>query len=237
MCKFEHWNKRMSEQLNIEGRICRLFGSDRPGCILIQPSARHENATLEAEAQKIAELSPAPFVLATIELEDWMLDLMPWPDANISREPEAGKHGQDTLQYVLLSLIPELQGRFGPLPIIFGGYSLGGLFALWASAQTDIFKAVAAASPSVWIKDWIPFARKHVPMADAVYLSLGDQEEHMKNQAIARVGDNLRTQYSLLQEQLGPNQCTLVWEQGGHFNDNEGRLARAFTWCIEKFII
>ena len=166
-----------------------------------------------------------------------MLDLMPWPDANISREPEAGKHGQDTLQYVLLSLIPELQGRFGPLPIIFGGYSLGGLFALWASAQTDIFKAVAAASPSVWIKDWIPFARKHVPMADAVYLSLGDQEEHVKNQAIARVGDNLRTQYSLLQEQLGPNQCTLVWEQGGHFNDNEGRLARAFTWCIEKFII
>ena len=227
----------MSEQLNIEGRLCRLFGSDRPGCILIQPSARHENATLEAEAQKIAELSPAPFVLATIELEDWMLDLMPWPDANISREPEAGKHGQDTLQYILLSLVPELQHRFGPLPVVLGGYSLGGLFALWASAQTDIFKAVAAASPSVWIKDWIPFARKHVPMADAVYLSLGDQEEHVKNQAIARVGDNLRTQYSLLQEQLGPNQCTLVWEQGGHFNDNEGRLARAFTWCIEKFII
>ena len=224
----------MIEQLLIEGRLCRLFGSDRPGCILIQPSARHENATLEAEAQKIAELSPAPFVLATIELEDWMLDLMPWPDANISREPEAGKHGQDTLQYVLLSLIPELQGRFGPLPIIFGGYSLGGLFALWASAQTDIFKAVAAASPSVWIKDWIPFARKHVPMADAVYLSLGDQEEHVKNQAIARVGDNLRTQYSLLQEQLGPNQCTLVWEQGGHFNDNEGRLARAFAWCLNQ---
>ena len=234
MCKFEHRNKRMSEQLNIEGRICRLFGSDRPGCILIQPSARHENATLEAEAQKIAELSPAPFVLATIELEDWMLDLMPWPDANISREPEAGKHGQDTLQYVLLSLIPELQGRFGPLPIIFGGYSLGGLFALWASAQTDIFKAVAAASPSVWIKDWIPFARKHVPMADAVYLSLGDQEEHVRNQAIARVGDNLRAQYTLLQEQLGAEKCTLVWEQGGHFNDNEGRLARAFAWCLNQ---
>ena len=227
----------MIDQLLIQGRICRLFGSERPACILIQPSARHENATLEAEAQKIAELSQVPFVLATIELEDWMLDLMPWPDGNISRDPEAGKHGQDTLQYVLLSLIPELQSRFGPLPIILGGYSLGGLFALWASTQTDSFKAIAAASPSVWIKDWIPFAKKHVPMAEAVYLSLGDQEEHVKNQAIARVGDNLRTQYTLLQEQLGPNQCTLVWEQGGHFNDNEGRLARAFALCIEKFII
>lgn len=227
----------MIEQLLIEGRTCRLFGSERPGCILIQPSARHENATLEAEAQMIAGLSSVPFVLATIELEDWMLDLMPWPDGNISRDPEAGKHGQDTLQYILLSLIPELQLRFGPLPIIFGGYSLGGLFALWASTQTDSFKAIAAASPSVWIKDWIPFARKHVPMADAVYLSLGDREEHVKNQAIARVGDNLRTQYTLLQEQLEPQHCTLVWEEGGHFNDNEGRLARAFAWCIKKSII
>lgn len=224
--------KRMD--LTISGRKCRLFGSDRPACMLIQPSARHENTTLEAEAGQIAELSSVPFVLATIELEDWMIDLMPWPDGNVSRDPEAGKHGQGTLEYVLLSLIPELQKRYGPLPVILGGYSLGGLFALWASAQSDSFKAVAAASPSVWIKDWIPFAKKHAPMADAVYLSLGDQEEHVKNQAIARVGDCLRTQYSLLQEQLSPNNCTIVWEQGGHFNDNEGRIARAFAWCMER---
>ena len=224
----------MIEQLIIGGRTCRLFGSDRPVCLLVQPSARHENASLETEAHKIAGLSDIPFVLATIELEDWIVDLMPWPDGNISRDPEAGKHGQETLEYVLLSLIPTLQERCGPLPIILGGYSLGGLFALWASAQSDSFKAVAAASPSVWIRDWIPFARKHATMADKVYLSLGHQEEHVKNQAIARVGECLRLQYGLLQEQLGSGNCTLVWEQGNHFSDNEGRLARAFAWCMEK---
>ena len=224
-------------ELTISGRKCRLFGSERPECVLIQPSARHENVTLEAEAEQIAERSGVPFVLATIELEDWIIDLMPWPDGNISREPEAGKHGQDTLEYVLESLIPELQKRYGPLPVMIGGYSLGGLFALWASAQSDRFKAVAAASPSVWIKDWIPFAKKHAPMADAVYLSLGNQEEHVKNQAIARVGNCLRTQHSLLQEQIGADNCTLFWEQGGHFNDNEGRLARAFAWCIERLCL
>lgn len=224
----------MIEECVIAGRKCRLFGSDRPACILIQPSARHENATLEAEAGQIARLSTVPFVLATIELADWMVDLMPWPDSNISREPEAGKRAQDTLEYVLLSLIPELQQRYGPLPMILGGYSLGGLFALWASAQTDCFNAIAAASPSVWIRDWIPFAKTHVPLADAVYLSLGDKEEHVKNQVIARVGDCLRTQYALFQEQLGPGHCTLVWEQGNHFSDNEGRLARAFAWCMEQ---
>ena len=157
--------------------MCRLFGSERPACVLVQPSARHENETLETEARKIAELSKVPFVLATIELEDWMVDLMPWADDNVSKDPEAGKHGQETLRYVLVSLVSVLQERYGPLPIIIGGYSLGGLFALWASAQSDSFMAVAAASPSLWIRDWIPFAKTHIPMAYVVYLSLGDQEE------------------------------------------------------------
>ena len=100
--------------------------------------------------------------------------------------------------------------------------------------QTDTFQAVAAASPSVWIHGWLPFARKHVPLAEDIYLSLGDREEQVKYQAIARVGDNLRAHYALLQEQVGPEHCTLVWEQGNHFTDNEGRLARAFAWCLRR---
>ncbi|MBR3292647.1 MAG: esterase [Bacteroidales bacterium] len=222
----------MSESINIGGKTCRLFGSETPACLLVQPSARHENATLEAEATQITALNRIPFVLATIELEDWIIDLMPWPDGNISRDPEAGQHGQETLQYLLLSLIPEMRKRFGPLPVILGGYSLGGLFGLWASTQTDSFRAIAAASPSVWIHGWLPYARKHVTLANQVYLSLGEQEEHVKNQAIARVGDNLRAYHDLLQEQLGPERCPLIWEPGNHFTDNEGRLARAFAWCM-----
>ena len=223
-----------TKTLSIGGRTCRLFGADRPDCFLIQPSARHETATLEAEAAQIAALSQTPFVLATVELDDWIVDLMPWPDRNISREEEAGRHAPDTLRYILDALIPELKRCFGDRPVILGGYSLGGLFALWAAGQTDGFKALAAASPSVWIKDWIPYATKQPPMTEAIYLSLGEREEHVKNRAIARVGDCLREQYALLQRQMGPDRCTLVWEEGNHFTDNEGRLARAFAWCLNR---
>ncbi len=222
------------EEICIGGRKCRLFAPGAPACLLIQPSARHETATLAAEAGMIAELSGVPSVLATVELEDWTVGLMPWWDGNVSRDPEAGKHGQETLEYLLSALVPELRELFGPLPLILGGYSLGGLFALWASMHTDTFQAVAAASPSVWIHGWLPCARKHVPLAEDIYLSLGDREEQVKNQAIARVGDNLRAHYALLQEQIGPEHCTLVWEQGNHFTDNEGRLARAFAWCLRR---
>ena len=219
-------------ELTIAGRPCRLFGSETPEFFLVQPSARHENASLEAEVTQLATLIDRPFLLATIELGDWTIDLMPWPDGNISRDPEAGKHGQETLDYILQGLLPELERRYGPCPVVLGGYSLGGLFALWASTRTDRFRAIAAASPSVWIHGWIPFAKKYMPMAEAVYLSLGDREEHVKNQAIARVGDNIRTYYELLRTQLDPEHCTLVWEEGGHFNDNAGRLARAFAYSV-----
>ena len=217
---------------NIAGRKCRLFGSETPKVLLVQPSARHENGMLEAEVAHLAALTDQPFLLVTIELEDWTIDLLPWPDGNISRDPEAGKHGKETLAFILEDLIPELEQRYGVLPVILGGYSLGGLFALWASCQSARFTAVAAASPSVWIHGWLPFAKKNRSMADAIYLSLGDREEHVKNQAIARVGDNLRAYYDLIQKQL-PSECsTLVWEEGGHFNENAGRVARAFAWCM-----
>ena len=222
----------MLEECIIGGKTCRLFGAEAPRRLLVQPSARHETASLEEEAQQLAALSDVPFLLVTIELTDWTVELLPWPDGNISRDPEAGKHGQDTLQYILQELLPELQGRYGPLPVILGGYSLGGLFALWASCQTDAFTAVAAASPSVWAHGWLPFAKKHTPQTARIYLSLGDREEKVKNQAIARVGDNLRSYYELLQQQMGAGHSTLFWEPGGHFNDNPGRLARAFAWCL-----
>lgn len=219
-------------ELSLSGRKCCLFGSETPEVFLVQPSARHENASLESEVTQLAALIDRPFLLVTIELEDWTLDLMPWWDGNISRDPEAGKHGQETLDFILQGMLSELERRYGPRPVVLGGYSLAGLFALWASCQTDRFQAIAAASPSVWIHDWIPFAKKNMPMAQAVYLSLGDREEHVKNQAIARVGDNLRSYYELLRNQLDPEHCTLVWEEGGHFNDNAGRLARAFAYSV-----
>lgn len=60
---------------------------------------------------------------------------------------------------------------------IIGGYSLAGLFALWAAYQTDTFKAVAAASPSIWFPGFVDFMKDREIHTKRVYLSLGDKEE------------------------------------------------------------
>ena len=202
----------------------------QPGCVLVQLTARHEVPVLDEEMAALTAAVSSSFVWVLVHLDDWTLDLMPWPDRNISREGEAGKRAEATLRFIAEEILP----RFPGMPAVIGGYSLAGLFALWASTKVTLFQAVAAASPSLWIAGWSEYAETHPTFARDIYLSLGDREETAKNRAIARVGDCVRAQDRLLVRQLGTDHCTLVWEPGGHFADNAGRLARAFAWCAER---
>lgn len=217
----------------INGRECFLSDAINPKYILIQTLGNHERGIFDRTTELIAESCGVPFVLAAFQVFDWNLDLTPWHDDAIDRKAEVGTKTGETLGYVTESLLPALEADYGKLPVILGGYSLGGLFALWSSMQTDRFSAVAAASPSLWIKDWLAYAKDRPVKAGKVYLSLGDQEEHVKNRSIARVGDSVRGEYELLQTQLGRENCTLVWNPGGHFQDGDKRLASAFSWCIK----
>ena len=217
----------------INGRECFLSDAINPKYILIQTLGNHERGIFDRTAELIAESCGVPFVLAAFQVFDWNLDLTPWHDDAIDRKAEVGTKTGETLGYVTESLLPALEADYGKLPVILGGYSLGGLFALWSSMQTDRFSAVAAASPSLWIKDWLDYAKDRPVKAGKVYLSLGDQEEHVKNRSIAHVGDSVRGEYELLQTQLGRENCTLVWNPGGHFQDGDKRLASAFSWCIK----
>ncbi len=205
------------------------FGSS-PDLLLIQPTARHEAPGIEAELDAIYATTGKSYVMALVHVDDWDVDLMPWADRKISRDERAGKYAERTLKFIIDNVLPQYPG----LPVIIGGYSLAGLFALWASMLSDRFAAVAAASPSLWIEGWLPYAEMHPTLAENVYLSLGDREEIAKNKAIARVGDCVRAQHGLLEASLGQEHCTLVMEEGNHFTDNAGRLARAFAWCIER---
>jgi len=219
---------------NINGRECFIYNSDEPRYILIQTLGNHERGIFDTTAELIASTTDVPFVLAAFQVFDWDLDLTPWHDDAINRKLEVGTMTGDTLRYVEESLLPALENEYGKLPVILGGYSLGGLFALWSSSQTNRFSAIAAASPSLWIRDWLDFAETHPVKTAKVYLSLGDQEEHVKNRSIARVGDSVRGEYELLKAQLGDGNCTLVWNSGGHFQDGDIRLAAAFSWCIKE---
>lgn len=220
--------------VTIAGKKCVICAHERPKVLLIQPLGEHENATLYAEIKTISESVHLPFVFVGFEISEWEKELMPWADSFVANDREVGLHAGDTLNYLKHSLIPYLHNEYNHLPVILGGYSLAGLFALWAASQSDLFDSVAACSPSLWINNWNEYAQSFPLCVRTVYLSLGDKEEATCNQRLSVVGNRVRSEYDLLRRHLGEDHCTLVWEQGGHFVTPHLRLARAFTWCINS---
>ena len=194
----------------------------------------HEMPPLAAEAVKILEKAEAGIVFANFGVENWNDELSPWSaDAVFRNQPFLGK-AENTLSFVTDIFIPELISRYSlpaDIKIVIGGYSLAGLFALWASYMTDIFHAVAAVSPSVWFPGWIEFATEKHILADKVYLSLGNREEKTNNMTMARVGDNIRLQKEFLDRQ--GVKSVLEWNEGNHFRDVEKRVARGMLWSAE----
>lgn len=226
----------LNKNVNIGSIHCNVFATEHPEVLLIQPSARHEtkNDGINREVKALAANATKGFAIVFFDTVEWAKALMPWHDEAVSRDEEVGMHAQDTLIYIEESLVPWLHERFGKLPCIIGGYSLGGLFALWAARQSTAFGAVAAASPSLWIKGWADFADSHDLNAQLAYVSLGDREEHCRNQRMARIGDCVRHEHLTLANQIGTSATTLEWNSGGHFGNEAERTAKAFAWCIEN---
>ena len=116
--------------------------------------------------------------------------------------------------------------------LFIGGYSLAGLFALWAGYQTDRFDGIAAASPSLWFPRFTEYMHENKIRADAVYLSLGDREERTKNPVMAQVGNAIRDAETILRE--GDIDCILEWNKGNHFKEPDLRTAKAFAWLMNR---
>jgi len=203
------------------------------GPLFLQPIDGTDGTMLREEADALYALLPgADFALYAFQV-DWQNDLTPWGAPGVFRgQPPFGDGAERTLDYILHELLPHLADGAGPAPAIFlGGYSLAGLFALWAGSHTDRFAGVCAASPSVWYPGFLDHAAAHPLKARAAYLSLGDREEHTKNPVMRTVRQALEKERALLA--ASGVRTTLVTEQGNHFTDAAGRTARGFKWLYE----
>lgn len=225
----------MSDTIIIGTKSCTVFSAPTPQYLLIQPTGEHELSTLEKEVEHIKSLTDTPFVLAAFEVTDWNKELSPWNAPPVFGKEPFGCGAGETLAYMEDTLIPELTKRYSlneDIPVILGGYSLAGLFALWSAYTSDRFAAVAGVSPSVWFPGWFDFITKHSPAAKNIYLSLGKKEEKTRNQTMAAVGDNIRRHYEMLRA-MNSN-VTLEWNEGNHFTEPEMRTAKGFAWCLNN---
>lgn len=200
------------------------FGNADADIVLIQPVDDHDLEGIENEFAAITNSCDKCFHLIAVRIKDWNKDLSPWEAPAVFGKENFGNDAPQTLNE-LLELCKDKSKKY-----YIGGYSLAGLFALWAAYQTDAFDGVAAASPSMWFPGFDDYMKKNDLQADTVYLSLGDREEKARNPVMATVGDRIRKAQALLKEK-GVN-CILEWNEGNHFKDADIRTAKAFAWVL-----
>jgi predicted alpha/beta superfamily hydrolase len=105
-------------------------------------------------------------------------ELVPWKMA------QGGGHLRSFLEWVIFTVVPETQRRYGTVPgpvgAVLGGSSLGGLAALWGHLHhPETFGGALCLSPSLWVdgraifKEAQPFRR---PEVSRVYLDCGGRE-------------------------------------------------------------
>ena len=239
------------KEYTLSDRTCFLYQDEAAKHLLIQPIDEHDLEVLDQEVETIKELSDKPFSLVAFMIKDWNQELTPWVAPPVFGKTPFGDGAEKTLEFIKSQLLPEVQENIPHL--ILGGYSLAGLFALWAGYQTDRFEGIAAASPSVWYPKWIDYASENKPLAKSAYLSLGDKEEKAKNRwnseshqaclngrvvtevgkanpIMAQVGNAIRKQHELLTEQ--EINTILEWNAGNHFVDSDKRMAKGFAWLL-----
>ena len=202
------------------------FGNRKADTVLIQPVDEYDLAGIENEVSLIAAGCGKSFRLIAVKVDNWNTDLSPWNAPAVFGKEDFGDGAEKTLAEIL-RLCSD-----GSKTYYIGGYSLAGLFSLWAAYRTDLFKGVAAASPSVWFPGFADYMKEHEIKTGAVCLSLGDKEEKARNPVMATVGDRIREAYSLLSGR--GVKCTLEWNEGNHFKDADIRTAKAFSWVIKN---
>jgi len=214
-----------------------IYGDTDCDICLIQMIDDHDTNFIQNEYNMItSKCKKTKPLLVTVKVDDWNSDLSPWESPAVFGNKPFGSGAKNTLRYITDILLPEIKKTYlcrrENLKLVIGGYSLAGLFALWASYQTSIFSGCAAASPSVWFNGWIKYAESHTIQTNNIYLSLGKQESKTRNSLMKKVDECIIRQDELL---TGKNHI-LEWNEGNHFTNPDLRTANGFEWVLEQIL-
>ena len=197
--------------------------------------------TFSDEGRKVYEAAQAagcpPFTLVAISDLDWNHDMAPWdsPPAFKNAEPCTGG-ADDYLRLLTKEIIPTAEKELAGVPCWRGiaGYSLAGLFALYALYQTDLFSRVGSMSGSLWFPGMREYLFSHEPKRwpDCIYFSLGDKESKTRNSILRSVRQNTEEIHAFYQGkgidtvfQLNP---------GNHYDRAAERTAAGMVWLLNR---
>lgn len=186
--------------------------------------------TVESLFEEVKSLTDKDFSLVVFDVTDWNAQFSPWPASAVFGKDSFSGKGNDTLCFLEDELLPEIKSKFQGSETFLTGYSLAGLFSLWALYESDKFNGAVCCSSSLWFDKWDEYVSTHIIKASSrIYMSLGDREEKTKNKVMAKVGDRTRRQAEILKDDPNVEKLIFEWNEGGHFDEPLKRVAKGIA--------
>ena len=201
---------------------------------------------------------PEGVSLVNVGVDLWEKNFSPWCAPRVfAKGPNFGDGAQKTLDTLINQVIPWAESELTEPPAyrVLVGYSLAGLFSLWAGVSqqvargcqpdataphvdavpTPTFQRIGAVSGSFWFPGLLDYVDQQLSGGAVglthVYLSLGDREARTPNPQIMHVQENAE----LLASRLESAGITSMFElnRGNHFQNVEGRMQKALDWLVK----
>ena len=193
---------------------------------------------------------PEGVSLVNVGVDLWEENFSPWCAPRVfAKGPNFGDGAQKTLDTLIDQVIPWTESDLTEPPAyrVLVGYSLAGLFSLWAGVSQQVargsqldapattFQRIGAVSGSFWFPSLLDYVDQQLSGGAVglthAYLSLGDREARTPNPQIMHVRENAE----LLASELENAGITSTFElnRGNHFQNVEGRMQKALDWLVK----
>lgn len=223
------------DTFSIQGKTVSVFAAAAAGApVIYLHTAAGEGQQVFAAAQ--AAGCP-PFTLVAVSGLDWNHDMAPWDCPPVFKGGAPCTGGADAyLQLLTGSILPAAEQGLPGAPCWRGiaGYSLAGLFALYATYRTDRFARVGCVSGSLWFPGLQAYLFSHQPVRrpDRLYFSLGDKESKTRNQVLQSVRRNTEQIQAFFQQQGIDTVFRL--HAGNHYDHAVERTAAGLAWLLGR---
>ncbi|MGI5874643.1 MAG: alpha/beta hydrolase [Bacillota bacterium] len=179
----------------------------------------------------------ADFSFAAVSGLRWDDDMSPWPIPPIAKgDTPCGGRADDYLKTLTGEILPSLRAVLPtePAGVYLAGYSLAGLFSVYALYRAAVFDGAVSASGSFWYPDFLAFAkgRSMKKPPERIYLSLGDKEAKTRNRVLRPVEENT----AALAAHFAERGIETVFElnPGNHFQRCDERVAKGILWLLRR---
>lgn len=218
---------------SVEGKTVSLFTGTVPDAPLICLNTFSGEGAQVFQALQQAECPPC--TLVAVSNLAWDHDMAPWDSPPAFRNGAPFSGGADAYLHLLTeTILPQTEQFLAAPPRWHGiaGYSLAGLFAVYAICQTPVFSRVASVSGSLWfpgIREYL-FSHPAKCRPDCMYFSLGDKECRTRNPILQTVQQNTQAIQAFYQQQ--GIETIFQSNPGNHHDHAAARTAAGIAWLL-----